>query len=65
MIYKRGILQSISRKQKLNTQNSTECELVGADNMSIMICGQNYLWKLKVTKLRRIFFTKTRSVQYF
>jgi hypothetical protein len=29
--------QSISRKQKLNTRSSTEAELVGADDVSIMI----------------------------
>ena len=29
--------QSISRKQKLNTRSSTEAELVGADDASVMI----------------------------
>jgi hypothetical protein len=32
-----GAVQSISRKQKLNTKSSTEAELVGVDDMSIMI----------------------------
>ena len=32
-----GAVQSISRKQKLNTKSSTEAELVGADDASIMI----------------------------
>jgi hypothetical protein len=35
-----GAVQSVSRKQKLNTRSSTESELVGADNISVMI-----LWK--------------------
>ena len=33
----KGALQSISRKQKLNTRSSTEAELVGVDDISIMI----------------------------
>jgi hypothetical protein len=33
----RGAIQSVSRKQKLNTKSSTEAELVGADDMSVMI----------------------------
>jgi hypothetical protein len=32
-----GAVQSISRKQKLNSKSSTESELVGADDVSIMI----------------------------
>jgi hypothetical protein len=37
MSYGGGMAQSISRKQKLNTRSSTEAELVGADDVSIMI----------------------------
>jgi hypothetical protein len=33
----KGAPQSISRKQKLNTKSSTETELVGADNVLVMI----------------------------
>ncbi len=33
----KGAVQSISRKQKLNTRSSTESELVGADDVSVMI----------------------------
>ena len=33
----RGAIQSISRKQKLNTRSSTEAELVAVDDMSVMI----------------------------
>ena len=33
----RGAIQSISRKQKLNTRSSTEAELVGADDASVQI----------------------------
>ena len=32
-----GAVQSISRKQKLNTKSSTESELVGVDDVSVMI----------------------------
>jgi hypothetical protein len=32
-----GAVQSISRKQKLNTRSSTESELVGVDDVSVMI----------------------------
>jgi hypothetical protein len=32
-----GAVQSISRKQKLNTKSSTESELVGVDDISVMI----------------------------
>ena len=32
-----GAVQSISRKQKLNTKSSTEAELVGADDAAVMI----------------------------
>ena len=33
----RGAVQSISRKQKLNTRSSTEAELVAVDDASVMI----------------------------
>jgi hypothetical protein len=32
-----GAIQSISRKQKLNTRSSTESELVGVDDVSVMV----------------------------
>jgi hypothetical protein len=37
MTYGGGAAQSISRKQKLNTRSSTEAELVGTDDVAIMI----------------------------
>ena len=37
MTFGGGAVQSISRKQKLNTRSSTEAELVGADDASTMI----------------------------
>ena len=37
MTFGNGAVQSISRKQKLNTKASTEAELVGADDASVMI----------------------------
>ena len=32
-----GAIQSLSRKQKLNTKSSTDAELVGADDASVMV----------------------------
>ena len=37
MTFGGGAVQSISRKQKLNTRSSTEAELVGADDVSTLI----------------------------
>ena len=37
MTFGEGAVQTISRKQKLNTRSSTESELVGADDASVMI----------------------------
>ena len=37
MTFGRGAVQSLSRKQKLNTKSSTESELVGADDGSVLI----------------------------
>jgi hypothetical protein len=37
MTYGEGAAQAISRKQKLNTRSSTEAELVGTDDVAIMI----------------------------
>jgi len=37
MIYGGGAAQSISRKQKLNTRSSTEAELVGTDDVSVLV----------------------------
>jgi len=37
MTFGRGAIQSISRKQKLNTKSSTESELVATDDASTMI----------------------------
>ena len=37
MTFGKGAVQSLSRKQKLNTRSSTEAELVGADDASVLI----------------------------
>jgi hypothetical protein len=40
----KGAVQLISRKQKLNTKSSTKSELVGVDNVSVMIlCTKLFL----------------------
>ena len=38
MMFGQGALQSISRKQKLNTRSSTEAEIIGVDDAATMIC---------------------------
>ena len=37
MTFGGGAIQSISRKQKLNTKSSTEAKLVAVDNVSVMV----------------------------
>ena len=37
MTFGKGAVQSLSKKQKLNTRSSTEAELVGADNIATQI----------------------------
>ena len=37
MTFGQGAIQSLSRKQKLNTKSSTDAELVGADDAAVMI----------------------------
>ena len=37
MTFGQGAVQSLSRKQKLNTKSSTDAELVGADDAAVMI----------------------------
>ena len=37
MTFGKGVVQSLSKKQKLNTRSSTEAELVGADDVTTQI----------------------------
>ena len=37
MTFGKGAVQSLSKKQKLNTRSSTEAELVGADDVATQI----------------------------
>ncbi len=39
----RGFLISVSTKQKLNTRSSTESELVGVDDMTIILWTRYFL----------------------
>jgi hypothetical protein len=43
-------VQSIPRKQKLSTRSSTKSELVGVDDISVMILWTNCSWKHKATR---------------
>ena len=49
MSYGKGVIQSISRKQWLNTRSSTEAELVGNDDVSSLI-----LWTKIIFRSSRI-----------
>jgi len=57
MTFGGGAVQSISRKQKLNTRSSTEAELVAADNASTL----NFFLKPRATVSRGKFCFKTTS----
>ena len=37
MTFRKGAVQSLSKKQKLNTRSSTEAKLVGADDIATQI----------------------------
>ena len=62
----RGGLISVSTKQKLNTNSSTESELVGIDDvMPIILWTQNSCYHRDMESLR-IFYCKTiRFLSYF
>ena len=49
----KGVIQTASRKQKLNTKSSTKVELVGVDNMSVMI-----LWTMLFLEAQGWYVTK-------
>ena len=40
MTFGQGAIQTLSRKQKLNTKSSTDAELVGADDAAVMKIGR-------------------------
>ena len=48
-----GAVQSVSRKQKLNTQSITESELVGADDMSVMILWTRLFMEAQGYEIRK------------
>ena len=47
MTFGKEVVQSLSKKQKLNTRSSTEAELVGADDLLPRYFGQSTSWKHK------------------
>ena len=49
-----GAVQSLSRKQKLNMKSSTEAELVGVDDASVMILWTKLFLNCKAITLKRI-----------
>ena len=56
-------MQSVSRKQKLNTRISTEAELVAVDDTSVYIFGRCYILNAKGTILTRTHCINTARVQ--
>ena len=48
-----GAAQSISRKQKLNTRSSTEAELVGTDDVAIMILWTKFFMEAQGYKVNQ------------
>ena len=48
----RGAMQSVSRKQKLNTQSSTEAELVGVDNVVTSVLWTKLFWESQGYKVK-------------
>jgi hypothetical protein len=52
MTFGRGAIQSISRKQKLNTRSSTEAELVAADDVAIMILWTRFFLEKQGLKIK-------------
>ena len=59
-----GTVQSISRKQRLNTKSSTESELVGADDVSTMILWTKLFMEAQGYGMRRISYSKIIRVRF-
>ena len=58
MTFGEGAVQSISRKQKLNTRSSTEAELVAADDAAVMILWTKLFLEEQGIQWRKIFYTR-------
>ena len=59
MAFRKGAVQLLSKKQKLNARSSTEAELVGADDITTQILwtkhfmeAQGYMIKENITRVR-------------
>ena len=53
MTYGQGAVQSMSRKQKLNTKSSTTAELVGTDDLSTMILWTKLFMEAQGYKIKK------------
>jgi hypothetical protein len=49
----KGAVQSVSRKQKLNTKSSTEAKLVGIDDVSVMILWTKLFLEAQGYKIKK------------
>ena len=52
-MFRKGAVQSISHKQKLNTRSSTKLELVAADDISVMILWTKLFMEAQGYKINR------------
>ena len=59
MTFGKGVIQSDSRKQKLNTKSSTKSELVGADNVSVMILWTRLFMEVQGYNIDKNIYIKT------
>ena len=62
MVFDEGAVQSISRKQRLNTKKSTIAELVGADNVSTLILRMKLFMEAQGYEIKKnILFQDNKS----
>ena len=47
MTFRKGVVQSLSKKQKLNTRSCTEAELVGADKVATQILWTKHFMEVQ------------------
>ena len=54
----KGAVYSASSKQKLNTNTSTEAELVGVNDLNFQILWMRFFWRIRASKCHIILFIK-------